>query len=74
MISTGYPIDRMEANILRFDEGEKGFVRYTIQIIWKDRSWSVMRRFSDFGALQEVMTNSFPGFRSYLPPKKWFGR
>lgn len=64
----------MEASILRYDEGEKGFVRYTIQVVWRDLHWVITRRFSDFTMLHAAVLINTPGFQGTLPPKRWFGR
>lgn len=64
----------MEASILRYDEGEKGFVRYTIQVVWRDLHWVITRRFSDFTMLHAAVLINSPGFQGTLPPKRWFGR
>ncbi len=64
----------MEAIIVKHDEGQLGFIRYTILVTLGDQSWSIVRRFSDFAPFQEALHRAFPYFQGHLPPKKWFGR
>ena len=64
----------MEAIIVKHDEGQLGFIRYTILVTLGDQSWSIVRRFNDFAPFQEAMSRAFPYFKGHLPPKKWFGR
>jgi hypothetical protein len=64
----------MEAIIIKYDEGQLGFIRYTLLMTLGDQSWSIVRRFNDFQRLQEALCRRFPHFQGHLPPKKWFGR
>ncbi|KAM3576226.1 hypothetical protein VYU27_001934 [Nannochloropsis oceanica] len=64
----------MEAIIVKQDEGQAGFVRYTILVTLRGQSWSIIRRFNDFIPLHNALCRSFPGFPGRLPVKKWFGR
>lgn len=64
----------MEAIIVKYDEGQLGFVRYTILITMDNHSWTVVKRFNDFLPLHEALVATFPRFRGVLPGRKWFGR
>ncbi|KAK3578961.1 hypothetical protein CHS0354_034749 [Potamilus streckersoni] len=64
----------IKAPIIGFEliEQRAKFTVFKLNVLVKNDSWFVFRRYTDFTQLQDKLKKLFPGLRFKLPPKRWF--
>ncbi|KAL3860034.1 hypothetical protein ACJMK2_010207 [Sinanodonta woodiana] len=64
----------IKAPIIGFElmEQRARFTVFKLNVLVKNDSWFVFRRYTDFTQLQDKLRILFPGLRFKVPPKRWF--